>query len=34
MTYASNPTTLVYAPIDIVWTFLTEPAGWGEFFDV
>src|SRR5260370_6181521 len=34
MTYASGPTTVVNAPIDIVWTLLTEPAGWGDFFDV
>jgi hypothetical protein len=34
MTYASCPTTVVNAPIDIVWKLLTEPARWGDFFDV
>ncbi|MGA8658957.1 MAG: SRPBCC family protein [Chthoniobacterales bacterium] len=34
MTYARCPTTVVNAPIDIVWMLLTEPAGWGDFFDV
>ena len=34
MTYASCPTVVVNAPIDIVWNLLTEPAQWGDFFDV
>ena len=28
------PTDVVKAPIDVVWRLLTEPAGWGGFFDV
>jgi hypothetical protein len=34
MSYASCPTTLVNAPVELVWALLTEPAGWGDFFDV
>lgn len=34
MTYTSCPTTIVNAPIEIVWILLTEPAAWGTFFDV
>jgi len=32
--HASCPTTVVYAPVEVVWTLLTEPTAWGEFFDV
>lgn len=32
--YASCPTTEVRAPVEVVWALLTEPAGWGSFFDV
>jgi hypothetical protein len=32
--YASCPTALVDAPIAVVWGLLTEPARWGDFFDV
>jgi hypothetical protein len=28
------PTDIVEAPVDVVWRLLTEPAGWGGFFDV
>jgi len=28
------PTDVVEAPLDVVWRLLTEPAGWGGFFDV
>jgi hypothetical protein len=28
------PTDVVEAPIDVVWRLLTEPAGWGGFFDI
>jgi hypothetical protein len=31
---ATCPTDVVEAPIDTVWRLLTEPAGWGGFFDV
>ena len=34
MGYESCPTDVVHAPIDIVWSLLTHPAGWGDFFDV
>jgi hypothetical protein len=30
----SCPTTIVQAPIGIVWDLLTRPEGWGEFYDV
>src|SRR6266853_1568199 len=30
----SCPTALVNAPIEVVWTLLTEPARWTEFFDI
>jgi hypothetical protein len=33
-TYASCPTTIVGAPFETVWGLLTEPAGWGSFYDV
>jgi hypothetical protein len=34
MTETSCPTSIVNAPIEIVWTLLTEPAAWGTFFDL
>jgi hypothetical protein len=34
MTYSSCPTAVVNAPVEIVWRLMTEPARWGEFFDV
>jgi hypothetical protein len=34
MSYASCPTAIVNAPVDIVWALLTDPAGWGHVFDV
>jgi hypothetical protein len=34
MTKLSCPTSLVNAPIDVVWKLLMEPAGWTEFFDI
>jgi hypothetical protein len=34
MGYVSCPTDVVHAPIGIVWSLLTDPAGWGDFFDV
>ena len=34
MSYASCPTAVVNAPTDLVWTLLTQPAGWGDVFDV
>jgi hypothetical protein len=32
--YASCPTEVVNAPIEVVWNLLTNPAGWGGFFDL
>ena len=34
MSYSSCPTTIVNAPVRVVWGLLMNPAGWGEFFDV
>jgi hypothetical protein len=34
MSYASCPTAIVNAPIEVVWALLTDPAGWGHVFDV
>jgi hypothetical protein len=34
MTYTSCPTSIVDAPVDIVWSLLTLPIEWGEIFDV
>jgi hypothetical protein len=32
--YASRPIEVVNAPIEVVWNLLTNPAGWGGFFDL
>ena len=34
MPYASCPTAVVHAPVDIVWALLVAPAGWGSVFDM
>ena len=34
MAYASCPTSIIDAPVEIVWTLLTRPGGWGDFYDV
>jgi hypothetical protein len=34
MNYISCPTIIVNAPVEIVWTLLTRPEGWGDFYDV
>jgi hypothetical protein len=34
MSYASCPTAIVNAPVEIVWALLADPAGWGHVFDV
>jgi len=34
LTHASCPSTVVSAPVEIVWLLLTDPARWGDFFDV
>jgi len=30
MSYASCPTAVVNAPVEIVWALLADPAGWGH----
>src|SRR5258708_32850857 len=34
MPYASCPTAVVDAPVEVVWALLVEPAGWGNVLDV
>ena len=34
MKYASCPTGVVNAPVEVVWTLLTHPEGWGDFYKV
>jgi hypothetical protein len=34
LTYESCPSTVVSAPIETVWLLLTDPARWGDFFDL
>ena len=34
MAYASCPTSIVDAPVEIVWTLLMHPERWGDFYDV
>ena len=34
MNYASCPTRIVNAPVELVWTLLTRPEGWGDFYNV
>jgi hypothetical protein len=34
MTYSSCPTSIVNAPVEVVWSLLTRPEEWGDFFDV
>jgi hypothetical protein len=34
MKYASCPTGVVNAPVEVVWTLLTHPEGWGDFYNV
>lgn len=34
MSYASCPSAVVNAPVDVVWALLTTPAGWGDVFDM
>jgi hypothetical protein len=34
MNYASCPTSIVNAPVELVWTLLTRAEGWGDFYDV
>ena len=32
--YSSCPTSIVNAPVEIVWALLTRPEEWGDFYDV
>ena len=34
MKYVSCPTGVVNAPVETVWTLLTHPEGWGDFYNV
>jgi hypothetical protein len=34
MAYASCPTSIVEAPVEIVWSLLTCPENWGDFYDL
>ena len=34
LTHAICPSTVVSAPVEIVWLLLIDPARWGDFFDV
>lgn len=34
MDHVSCPTSIVQAPIETVWSLLTRPERWGEFYDV
>jgi hypothetical protein len=32
--HSTCPTEVVEAPVDVVWALLTDPARWGDFYDV
>jgi len=34
MAYLSCPTSIVNAPVEIVWALLTRPEEWGDFYDI
>jgi hypothetical protein len=34
MNYVSCPTSVVNAPVELVWQLLTSPEGWGDFYNV
>jgi len=34
MAHASCPTTIVNAPVEVVWSLLTHREKWGDFYDV
>jgi hypothetical protein len=34
MNHVSCPTSIVDAPVELVWQLLTSPEGWGDFYNV
>jgi hypothetical protein len=34
MNYVSCPTSVVDAPVELVWMLLTHPEGWGDFYNM
>jgi hypothetical protein len=32
--FTACPTDIVEAPVDVVWKLLTDPSGWGSFFNI
>ena len=34
MNHVSCPTSVIKAPVDIVWALLMHPEAWGEFYDI
>jgi hypothetical protein len=34
MSYISCPTSIVNAPVELVWMLLTRPEGWGDFYNM
>ena len=34
MKYVSCPTSIVNAPVELVWMLLTRPEAWGNFYDM
>jgi hypothetical protein len=34
MNYVSCPTSIVDAPVELVWGLLTRPEGWGDFYNM
>jgi Polyketide cyclase / dehydrase and lipid transport len=34
MNHTSCPTTVVNAPVELVWNLLTHPQGWGDFYNL
>jgi hypothetical protein len=34
MNHVSCPTSIVNAPVELVWQLLINPEGWGDFYDV
>gem|GEM_PF-469671 len=34
MNHTSCPTTIINAPVELVWNLLTHPQGWGDFYNL